>query len=560
MRIVPSLCLIAFGLSCLPSGLLAEQPEFRKSATNLDERLKPIPPKEPAEALQSFRAAHGFRMELVACEPDVADPVAAAFDENGLLYVAEMADYPDPYREGRKPLGRVRLLEDSDADGKFDRSWIFAEAICWPTGVVPWKQGIFVAAAPDIWYLKDTDGDHLADVRRQVFTGFGVQNQQGTVNNLAWGFDNRIYGSGSTNGGEIRSAGLPDGEPLSIHRKDFRFDPESETLEAVSGWAQFGNAFDDWGNRFVCSESEPGYHVVLPHEYLARNPYLAVERTIQELAPSPIRIYRTSPIEPWRAIRSQRRIAAGERGLASAGLSHEVIDAAAGLTIYRGDAYPEEFRGDLIIGCSQNNLIHRRKIVPDGVSFHSRRADKDTELVQSSDTWFRPVNCIHAPDGTLYVLDMSREVIEAIHIPLDVVARLDLASGRDRGRIYRLAPPGFQLRVAPRLGSADTLELVRTLEHRAGWWRDTASRLLYERQDPAAIGPLRALLRTSDFPQARLHALWALEGLRALDESDVMFALSDPSEHLREHAVRFVFRWRSRWGPLPTSAPRPPWP
>jgi len=149
--------------------------------------LTPIPPKSPEEALAAFKTAEGFHMELVAHEPLVVDPIAAAFDENGRLYVAEMRDYPYKPNEGQKPIGRVRLLEDTDGDGRMDRSHVFAEHLLWAGGIAPWRQGVFVASPPDIWYLKDTDGDHRADVRRKIATGFGTQNQQGMLNNLQWG-------------------------------------------------------------------------------------------------------------------------------------------------------------------------------------------------------------------------------------------------------------------------------------------------------------------------------------------------------------------------------------
>ena len=157
-------------------------------------------------------------------------------------------------------------------------------------------------------------------------------------------------------------------------------------------------------------------------------------------------IFRISPIERWRQIRSSRRIAHGTRSAESAGASHHVVDAGAGVTIYRGSAYPAEFYGNAFIGDAQNNLVHRRILVPDGPTFKAIRGPREqaNEFVRSSDNWFRPVNFVNAPDGTLYVLDMSREVIEAIHIPLDVVKHLNLKRGRDQGRIYRIAPPGFR--------------------------------------------------------------------------------------------------------------------
>jgi len=509
-------------------------------AESLAEFLKPVPANPPAEALKTFEAQHGFRMELVASEPLVVDPVAACFDEDGGMYVGEMIDYPYRPQDGQQPLGRVRYLQDTDGDGRYDKSSVFADHIVWPTGVVCWKGGVYVTAAPDVWYLKDTNGDHVADVKEKVYTGFGDRNQQGQANNLNWGIDHAIYGSGSKNGGDVRPVDSPTAQPIVLADRDFRFDPISRKFETISGSEQFGNAFDDWFNRFLCSESKPAYHVVLPQHYLARNSHLAVSSAIKDLAPGVTPIFRTSPIERWREVRSSRRLATGERSAQSAGLSHNVIDAAAGLTIYRGHAYPAEYRGNLFVGCSQNNLVHRRKVTPSGASFTSTRADEGTEMVRSTDIWFRPVNCINAPDGTLYVLDMSREVIESVHIAHDVVAHLDLTSGRDKGRIYRLAPPGFKSPKQPHLSTATSAELVDLLDHPGGWWRDTASRLIFERQDPSIVGPLHEKLKTSSSDVGRLHVLWALDGLASLEESDLLLALSDASAGVREHAVRLA--------------------
>jgi putative membrane-bound dehydrogenase-like protein len=203
-------------------------------------------------------------MELVAAEPLVIDPVAAAFDEDGRLYVVEMSDYPHvkpendrPFAENTldPPVGRLKLLTDRDGDGIFDASTILAEKLSWPTGVVPWKGGVFVAATPSIWYIKDADGDGRAEVREEVFRGFRKYNIQAVMNNLQWGPDHAIYGAGSGNGGEVRPAGEPNAPGVSVLRKDFRFRPERRTFEAISGGARFGNTFDDWGNRFLATSA-----------------------------------------------------------------------------------------------------------------------------------------------------------------------------------------------------------------------------------------------------------------------------------------------------------------
>ncbi len=512
----------------------------------------PLPrtaPLAPADALRSFVVQDGFRLDLLAAEPLVTDPVAAAYDEDGRLYVVEMSDYPHvesandkPFAEntGDPPIGCIRLLIDSDGDGTFDASHVFADKLSWPTGIAVWKGGIFVAATPDIWYFRDTDGDHRADVKRRVFTGFRKYNVQAVMNNLQWGLDHRIYGAGSSNGGKIRHADRGDDAGVDIQRRDFRFDPRSEQFEAISGGARFGNTFDDWGNRFLCDIRNPAQHVVLPARYLARNPYLPIPRALHDAAQAgdTITLFRISPPEPWRELRARRWAAVGKVMPRSELVGAGYLTSSSGLTVYRGDAYPPSYRGQLFLGEVANNLIHRMAVTPDGVTFRAVRADPKAEFVASTDTWFRPVNFVNAPDGTLHVLDMYRETIEhPWSIPDDIRARLDLRSGEDRGRIYRLAPPGFRHRPTPRLGQASTQELVGLLDHPNGWHRDTAHRLLFERQDPASLPALHLLLRAGKDPRGRLHALYAIDGLASLEEDDLRAGLVDESAPVREHAV-----------------------
>jgi putative membrane-bound dehydrogenase-like protein len=508
--------------------------------------LQPSPAKAPAEAQQTFETVDGFQMELVAAEPLLQSPVAAAFDADGALYVAEMRDYPYKPKPGNKPLGTIRLLRDRNGDGRFDESHVFADGLLWSAGIAPWKGGVFVTAPPDIWYLKDTDHDGKADVRKKVYTGFGTQNQQAMVNNLTWGLDHKIYGAAAGNGGTIHPIDAPQTPGVSVEHNNFRFDPMSGVFEPISGSDQFGNTFHDWGNRFTCDESHPLSQPVLPRSALARNPFLAVPSAVQDIAGSSVPIFRISPIERWRQIRSSRRIAHGTRSAETAGASHHVVDAGAGATVYRGSTWPAEYYGNVFIGNAQNNLIHRRILVPDGPTFQAIRGPREqrTEFIRSSDNWFRPVNFVNAPDGTLYVLDMSRAVIEAIHIPLDVVKHLDLKRGRDQGRIYRIAPPGFHFAPPPHLSLAPMVDLIAALLRPDAWYRDTAHRLIYERQDPAAIRPLRALLNPAraPLPVSRVNALWSLEGMQALRDDDILVALSDPDPQVRSQAVQLAAR------------------
>ncbi|WP_165063794.1 PVC-type heme-binding CxxCH protein [Paludisphaera rhizosphaerae] len=513
-----------------------------------DDPLPRFEAKPPAEALKSFQALGGFRLDLLAAEPLVMDPVAAAYDEDGRLYVVEMTDYPHvdaakdkPFADNQDPpIGRVRILIDDDGDGDFDRSEIFADKLSWPTGLAVWKGGVFVAATPDVWYLKDHDGDLKAEERRKVLTGFRKFNVQAVMNNLQWGLDHRIYGAGSSNGGDIRIPESPKEAGVTLGRHDFRYDPASKQFEVVSGGARFGNTFDDWGDRFLCDIRNPAEHVVLPARYLARNPFLPTPKVLNDAAEAgdAISLFRVSPPEPWRELRARRWTEVGKAMPRSELVAGGSLTSSSGLTFYRGDAYPDAYRGNLFLGEVANNLVHRMAVEPDGVTFRARRADEKAEFIASTDTWFRPVNFVNAPDGTLHVLDMYRETIEhPWSIPEDILSRLDLRSGEDRGRIYRLTPPSFQRRETPRLSGASIDELVRLLEHPNGWHRETAHRLIYERQDHVAVAPLKRLLRESKDARGRLHALYSLDGLTELENGDLQTALGDESPHVREHAV-----------------------
>jgi putative membrane-bound dehydrogenase-like protein len=538
-----------------PASLPADEQEHRPASLR-------IAPKEPAEAAGTFRVRDGFRLELLAAEPLVTSPVAMEYDENGRAYVAEMRDYPYTDRSTDKPntertadqaIGRIRLLEDTDGDGRFDRSTIFADGLSWPTGLALWQGGVYVAATPDLWYLKDTDGDGRADVRRQVFTGFRKFNIQAVINNLRWGLDHCVYGAGSTNGGLIRSAGARGAAPVKMSTNDFRFDPRTEQLELLSGGARFGQAFDDWGRRFICNIRNPIQHAVIDDRYLRRNPLLAVVSPLADvaLAGDTLPIFRISRPEPWRILNA-RRLAADPISAAprSETVAAGYVTSACGLTLYGGSAYPSSYYGQAFIGEVAANVIHRQRLVPVGLTFRSERIDSVAEFVASTDNWFRPVNFTNAPDGTLHVLDMYRETIEhPWSIPEDIKKDLDLESGRDRGRIYRLAPPGFKLPKPPRLGSASPRELVATLERPDCWSRDTAHRLIFERQNQSFVPLLRAVIhqRADDACRgrpmaalARMHALWSLHGLGALCEEDVLDALEDPVAEVREHAVRLA--------------------
>ncbi len=505
------------------------------------EELPRIPSTEPDQALKTFDVEPGFHVELAASEPLVADPVAFEFDENGRLFVAEMRGYSE---DGEKNLGQIRLLEDTDNDGRMDKSTVYADKLSWPTAVTCYDGGVFVGAAPDIYYLKDTNGDGKADVRRVVFTGFSRANVQGLLNSFRWGLDNRIHVAVSTSGAKLKATSEPDAEPLVLRGRDFSFNPRTLAFTTTSGGGQHGMSFNRWGDKFVCSNSNHIQQIVIEDRYLARNPHVqfpAVRRVAAADGPA-ADVFRASPVEPWRVVRTRLRAKKLVPGVVEGGGKPAgYFTGATGTTIYTGDAWPEEFHGNAFVGDAGGNLVHRKTIEANGILYLADRATPGREFVASKDIWFRPVQFGNGPDGNLYIADMCREVIEHPRsLPPTIKKHLDLTSGRGRGRIFRVVHNNAQRTdpVPAKLSEATTAELVKLLDHPNGWHRRTASRLLFERQDRQAIPLLEALSRTAKHPEGRMHALYALAGLDALRGEVIVGCLADPHPRVREHAIR----------------------
>src|ERR1051325_1936238 len=535
--------IIRSGLCVLCGSILL--PHIAKSAepTVTARELPRLKPTEPRDALKTFQIKKGFHIELAACEPEVVSPVAMCFDENGRLFVCEMIDYSERREE---KLGRIRMLEDTDGDGKFDKATIFAQGLPWPTAIFWANGGLFVAASPDIYFYRDTNNDGVADEKQTVFTGFGagVQrlNVQALLNSFNWGLDNRIHGATSNNGGVVTSPLHADMAPLQLRGKDFAIDPRNMSMIAESGGGQHGSSFDTRGHRFVCSNSNHIIAILYDQRYAGRNPYFTMPPAAASIAVDgpAAEVYRTSPEENWRVIRTKWRVSGAVSGpIEGGGRSSGYFTGATGATIYTGNAYGPEFLNNAFIGDAGSNLVHRKLVRPDGVSFLAERPadEQKSEFLTSNDNWFRPVQMANAPDGCLYVIDMYREVIEhPWSLPESIKQYLDLNSGNDRGRIYRIAPDGFKQPAPVHLGSATTEQLVATLENPNGWHRNTAARLLYEQQNKSAVPLLTKLLEDSKIATARLHALHSLDGLAALTEPLLLKAFADPVPTVGDHA------------------------
>lgn len=520
---------------------------------DIADELPVVTARSPAESLAMFEVQDGFRMELVAAEPLVHDPVAVDFDENGLMYVVELPPYNSYVVEGFTAKGSVRILEDTDNDGVYDKSGVFASGLTYPTAVACWDGGVFVGDAPDLLYLKDTTGDGKADSRTVVFTGFG-QDKAGEahLNSIRWGFDNRFHLSTNLSGGNVKavSGGETDTAGVSVRGRGFIFDPKNPSdFELTSGGGQHGLSMDNWGRKFVCSNSVPAQTLMYDDRYVARNPNVEAPAAAVDIAPDGkyTKLFRISPGEPWRILRTRLRKEGRFRGSDEGGTPFGFFTGATGITIYRGDAWPGEYQGNLLVGDVANNLIYRARLERKGLGLIAHRADSGAEFVASRDISFRPVQFANAPDGSLYVLDMYRQLIEgAAFLPPEFFKHIDPVAGHKLGRIYRIAPDDFRRRPRPQLSQAEPSELVELLDHPNGWHRDTASRLLFERQPVSAAPLLKKLVRNGRLPEGRMTAMYSLDGMGRLDEATLLAALSDPNPNVRTQAVRLAADYADR--------------
>ena len=487
-----------------------------------------LPPAlSPADSLAALRVRPGFAAKLVAAEPLVADPVDIAWGADGRMWVVEMGDYPLGLDGVGKPGGRVRVLEDTDGDGNYDKSTLFLDRLSFPTGVMPWRTGVLVTAAPSLLYAEDTDGDGRADKVTPLFTGFGEGNQQHRVNGPRWGLDNGVSLANGNSHGKVRSAKT--GGEVTLRGRDLWVNPDTGEMDLLTGEAQFGRNRDDWGHWYGCNNSDPLWHYVLNDADLRRNLALAPPRPTRQVPAVP----GAAPVFP--ASRTLARFNDYDRA--------NRFTSACGTNVYRDDLFGPAFAGNTFTCEPVHNLVSRLVLTPSGVSFVGARApgEEHAEFLASTDGWFRPAAVHTGPDGALYVVDMYRQVIEHPQwIPLDWQKHLDLRAGHDKGRVYRVAPVGVARRPVPRLDKLTTAELVAALDSPSGWQRDTVQQLLVWKVDPAAADPLRQLAERCGRPVARMQALCTLDGLGALAPADVLRGLADAHPGVRRQAVRLA--------------------
>ena len=482
------------------------------------------PSLDPDESLAAITIEPGFDIELFASEPLVIDPVAIEFDQNGNMFVMEYRDYAMGAPEGQDPLSQIVMIEDTDGDGKADKRHLFAEKLDFAHSIMAYKGGLLVGAKTKVLFLKDTDGDYQADVRQTIFDGFKPAHAQMQIGCPRWGIDNWVYlnyGPGTVTSIEKRS------EPIELPRKDFRFNPLTLEFESDSGLGQYGNTIDRWGRRFYCTNRNPIMTTFLPPAVLQRNPYHHVPVAHYDVAPSG----GDTKVFPLAEMRSNY-------------LSHVgTHTSACGTTAYVGDLSSDAIRGkgfaESVFVCEPiGHLVTRSVIQPTGVKLKARRARENSDFIASTDTWFRPASLATAPDGSLYLADMYRKLVEhPKFFPPDIVAKLDWRAGDDKGRIYRIVPKGAEPRkFSPPKSERDQVELLADPN---GWRQFLGQRLLIENQSRSAASLVRELLG-NHLATARLHALWTLDGLGQLSVYDLIKTLNDDEVYVRIDSLKLA--------------------
>lgn len=521
---------VAGGLTAVLSTvrLLAAQPEFdfpvyknNPPGKQLDGQHAPAstPALEPEEARKRFTVPDGFEMRLFASEPMVVNPVAMSWDDRGRLWVLELYEYPLGVKPGEKPRDRIKILEDTDNDGRADKVTVFADGFSLATGLLVGNGGVYLGQAPHLYFLEDTDHDGKADRKTIVKTGFGMEDRHELLNGFTWGPDGWMYMThGVFTHSTVKDPDHPNAEGVVLTAGVARFDPRTRRFEIFAEGTSnpWGVDFDARGQAFVSA-------CVIDHFF-----HLSPAGLYQRQAGQPPFPY---AYELLPSIVDHR---------------HHMA-AYAGVQIYQGNQYPSEYQGAAMMGNIHDNSIHWDRVTPVGSSY---KATFVRDFVRANDGWFMPVSTQTGPDGALWIMDWYDRY------PCYQNANADPAGvDRERGRIWRLVhvgnTPGKALGSRPEtqmeLGKLSSADLVKLLEHPNSWQRRTAQRLLSERGDTAfgprqlhPGSPLLDLFRKSTNVTARLAALWTLHGARLLDDGHLDEAAEAKDPVLREWAARLT--------------------
>jgi mono/diheme cytochrome c family protein/glucose/arabinose dehydrogenase len=496
--------------------------------------VQPMPPESaplpPEAALKTFYMPPGYRIELIASEPLIQEPVALDWDLQGRLWAVEMPGFMADLTGSNEhePIGRVVVLEDVDGDGRMDRRTVFADGLILARSIKVLDRGVLVAEPPNLWLMKDTTGDLKMDTKELVTNQFGrfEGDPQNNANGFVWALDNRMYTAGQAD--------------VQLRLKNGAFEV-TRTLQR----GEWGITQDDAG-RIYRNTNESAVHVdLVPTMYYARNPNLVRTRgSYDRLATGNEDLNIVWPVRP-----NPGTNRAYQTGIDRADGTLFKFTSVCAPLVYRGDRLPSELYGNVFVAEPAANLVGRIVLEQDARGPTARKAYARGEFLASTDERFRPVYITNAPDGTMYIADMYRGIIEhRISITeylRDQILERKLNTSTGYGRIYRVMHDSSARDLRPPFpaSGASSVQLIAALSHPNGWWRDTAQRLLVERNDKS-IGPAILALATGSAPwRTRLHALWMLDGLDLIDAGTVTKALQDEAPEIRVAAVRIAERW-----------------
>jgi mono/diheme cytochrome c family protein len=496
--------------------------------------VQPMPPESPPlaadAALQSFYMPPGYRIELVASEPLIQEPVALDWDVDGRLWAVEMPGFMADLTGSNEhePIGRVVVLEDSDRDGRMDKRTVFADALVLARSIKVLDRGILVAEPPNLWLMKDTTGDLKMDSKELVTNLFGrfEADPQNNANGFVWGLDNRLHTAGQAD--------------VELRLKNGAFEV-TRTLQR----GEWGITQDDAG-RIYRNTNESALHVdLVPTAYYARNPNLIRTRgSYERLATGNEDLNIVWPVRPNPGTNRAYQV-----GIDRADGTLVKFTSVCAPLIYRGDRLPAELYGNAFVAEPAANLVGRLIVEDDGGGITARKAYPRGEFLASTDERFRPVFITNAPDGTMYIADMYRGIIEhrisVTEYLRDQILERRLDRGTGFGRIYRVVHETTARDARPPFPAtaASNSQLVAALSHPNGWWRDTAQRLLVERNDKSVVPALLPLAAAPTPWRTRLHALWILDALDAIDAAMVRKALADERPEIRVAAIRMAERF-----------------
>src|SRR5688572_19762466 len=484
----------------------------------------------PEESMGTFNLPEGYRLELVASEPMLTEPVAIAWDANGRMFVAEMRTYmQDIDGSGTKePIGRILLLEDTDNDGKMDKNTVYIDSLVLPRMILPLDDRLLVneTYTYDLWSYRDTDGDGVADEKKLLYDVDEADNRnlEHQASGLIWNVDNWIYNSRN---------------PVRFKFKDDKILVDS-LLDAPVG--QWGLTYDDYGRLYYSSAGGE----VAAHGFQQNPAYGSFDLEDQLMDDFDA---------TWPIIATPDVQGGMERLRVDSTLNH--FTASCGQAIFQGDHLPSDVRGDLFICEPVGRLIRRAKVINRDGQIFLKSAYDQKEFLASTDMNFRPVNMATGPDGCLYIVDMYRGIIQESNWTREgsflrpVIKREKLDENFGRGRIYRLVYEGDKPGPRPQMLQETSAELVKHLAHPNGWWRSTAQKLILLRADKSVVPDLEKMAtnnyswieklfssgKSDRSAKSAVHALWTLKGLDALDRNILLKALKDEDPQVRKTAV-----------------------